>query len=287
MQMTQNIQQLMQQAGSRITSAIQNASARTGVDFGYLMQQAKVESSFRPDVKASSSSATGLFQFTEGTWLDMMRKYGDKYGLGDYADNISDQNRVADSGARQSILALRKDPAVSSLMAAEFAAENRDSLAQSLNKPATSLTSTDLYMAHFLGAGGAAQFLSAADKTPYATAAEIMPQAAQANRAIFYDTTGRAKTVGEVYANFASKFAGDSGQVASTQIASAAQPAARTPDPYARFYTRTAQKTDALPVSISRSYVANPVTIAELAQPEDGWSRFARATHNQQNRYNA
>lgn len=274
MQVTQNIQKLMQQAGARVTSAIQNASARTGIDFGYLLQQAKVESSFRTDVKAATSSATGLFQFTEGTWLDMVQKHGDKYGL-------------PQSQSRQSILALRKDPAVSSLMAAEFAAENRDALAQRLNKSPADLTATDLYMAHFLGAGGAAQFLQAADRSPYATAAEILPQAAKANRAIFYDDMGRAKSVGEVYAHFDRKFSGvTTGAASQSLLASAPVAKTQSDDPFTRFFTRTAQKADAVPVAVSRAYVVDPVMIAELAQPEDGWSRFARATHNQQTRYN-
>ncbi|MES2728468.1 MAG: transglycosylase SLT domain-containing protein [Pseudomonadota bacterium] len=285
MQGTQNIQKLMQQAGGRVTSAIQTASARTGVDFGYLMQQAKVESSFRPDVKASTSSATGLFQFTEGTWLDMMRKYGEKHGLGGYASQITDSNGVANMGAKRSILALRQDPAVSSLMAAEFAAENRDSLAQQLNRPAESLNGTDLYMAHFLGASGAGQFLEAAQKTPYATAAEILPQAARSNRSVFYDDKGRAKTVGEVYANFAQKFNGaPTGAAPQTLLAVAPS---KADDPFTRFFTRTTGAKAPIPIAVAQAYIANPVLINELSQPEDGWARFARAMHNQQNRYNA
>ena len=58
---------LIEKAGAKVASAIQNASNKTGVDFSYLMQQAQIESSFKTDVKACSSSATGLFQFIDST----------------------------------------------------------------------------------------------------------------------------------------------------------------------------------------------------------------------------
>ena len=85
-----NLVALQQRAGANISGAIQNASVKTGVDFSYLLKQADVESSFNATAKAKGSSATGLFQFIESTWLSMVKKYGDKYGLGTMADKISD-----------------------------------------------------------------------------------------------------------------------------------------------------------------------------------------------------
>ncbi len=69
-----------------VGSAIQRAAARTNVDFGYLFNQAKVESGLDPDAKARTSSATGLFQFIDQTWLGTVKKHGAAHGL-DWAAN--------------------------------------------------------------------------------------------------------------------------------------------------------------------------------------------------------
>src|SRR3546814_7949768 len=50
-------------------AAVQAASARTGIDFDYLVDVARVESRFDPTAKAPTSSARGLYQFTTQTWL--------------------------------------------------------------------------------------------------------------------------------------------------------------------------------------------------------------------------
>ena len=61
--------------------AIRQAASETGTDFDYLWRTAKRESGLNPNARASTSSATGLFQFTNQTWLSMVERYGDKYGL--------------------------------------------------------------------------------------------------------------------------------------------------------------------------------------------------------------
>ena len=199
---------LSNQAGGKVTSAIQKASSSTGVDFAYLLQQAKVESSFRTDVKASTSSATGLFQFIDSTWMNMVENHGEKYG-------------IDPSAPKSELLALRKDPEISSLMAAELASENKNYLENTLGK-GVEIGSTELYMAHFLGAGKAAGFLKAFHDAPQKPAADLFPRAAQANRAVFYNTDGKPKSLGEVYANFEKKFSVSGGQApAETAVAAA------------------------------------------------------------------
>ena len=213
----QDLGALKSRAGANIASSIQNASARTGVDFSYLLQQAKVESNFQTNAKAKTSSATGLYQFIESTWLSMVNEHGDKYGLGAYASKISDDGRVASSSDRQAILALRKDPKVASYMAAEYAKENQNHLKRTVGGD---IGSTELYLAHFMGPGGASKFLDAYRANPNAKAASAFPSEARANKGVFYDKDGSARSMKEVYAFFDKKFSiDDSG--AATQIASA------------------------------------------------------------------
>lgn len=191
-------------APQAILASIDQASRKTGVDFAYLVNQAKAESSFNPTAKARTSSASGLYQFIERTWLDMVNRHGDKYGLEKYADAIDSKLRVNDRATRNEILALRNDPELASFMAAEFAAENKAHLERNVGGD---IGATELYFAHFLGASGATGFLKELRHNPNTVAADIMPAAARANRNVFYDSkTGQPRTLGQVYAFFDKKF---------------------------------------------------------------------------------
>ncbi len=186
---------MSRQAGTDVTNAIYTASHKSGVDFGYLLKQAKVESSFDTDAQAKTSSARGLYQFIESTWLDMVKKHGEKYGI----DTPQTRNKL---------LALRDDPKISAHMAAEFAGENQRYLEQQWARGEKEIGATELYLAHFMGAGGAASFLKARDENPLQPAAELFDRAAKANQSIFFDKeTKRAKTLQEVYDYFDQKFA--------------------------------------------------------------------------------
>lgn len=192
--------------GNRVTNAIAMASRRTGVDFTYLFNQAKIESSLDPDARASTSSATGLYQFIDQSWLGVISDHGAKHGLGWAADAIGRTSggryHVADPALRQQIMNLRTQPEIASIMAAEHAADNQAALETQLGR---SVTSTDLYLAHFLGVGGAARFLRAHDRDPGAPAAAILPAAASANRWVFHDRNGAPRSLAEVRQRFAEK----------------------------------------------------------------------------------
>lgn len=195
------------QAPTEVTAAVQNASAKTGVNFAYLMQKAGVESGYDATAKASTSSATGLFQFTEQTWLRMIADHGAADGYGKYAGAIQERADgklyVPDAKMNQEIMDLRNDPRASALMAAEYARDNADDLQAAVGGK---VGATELYLAHFLGSGGASQFLNAMKANPGAPAATVMPQAAAANRGVFYNADGTAKSLKEVYDRFAAKF---------------------------------------------------------------------------------
>ncbi len=203
-------------ASPEVASAIRQASASTGVDFSYLVAQAGQESSFRPDAKAGTSSASGLYQFVESTWLNMIRNKGADYGLANLASQIdtgaNGMPRVSDPTMRRQILELRNDPKIASAMAAEYAKSNGAQLSQELGRP---VNSTDLYMAHFLGASGASKFLSALDTAPNTIGASLLPDAAAANRGVFYDSNGKARTVAQIYNHYAQRFDGTERQIAA------------------------------------------------------------------------
>jgi hypothetical protein len=186
-----------------VVNSIRQAARATDVDFSLLMAQAQQESGFQPDAKASGSSATGLFQFIDSTWLGLVQRYGAKYGVGALAQQITTDGNsravVADAATRQRILDLRKDPSLSAALAGEYTRENKASLEQALGRPADN---ADLYMAHFLGANGAIAFLKAAGSAGGTPAADLLPAAAAANPGVFYDASGRKLSVAEIYGNF-------------------------------------------------------------------------------------
>ncbi len=203
-------------ATGRVQQAIAYASSRTGIDFDYLLGQAKVESGLNAQARAGTSSASGLYQFIESSWLAVVKQHGAEHGMAWAADAIGPGNRVADPATRRAILALRNDPAAASLMAAEHASDNKDAIEGALGRPATG---TDLYMAHFLGIGGAKKFLSAMESNPDANAAALFPGAARANRGVFFDRDGSARSVSEVYQRFAAKLGDGADSVSETRAA--------------------------------------------------------------------
>jgi hypothetical protein len=187
-------------APRHVVSAIHEASDKTGVSFSYLMKKAAAESNFDPAVKAKTSSATGLYQFIESTWMDTVKKHGAKYGI--------------DSGqSRQELLNLRKNPAIAAVMAAEFASDNKTHLEKQVGG---TIGDTELYFAHFMGAGGASKFLNKLKQDPEANAAALFPREAKANKGVFYDrVSGAARTMKQVYEFFDKKFSAD----AETRVA--------------------------------------------------------------------
>jgi len=192
-----------------VESAIRSASRQTGVDFSYLMEKAAVESGFQADAKAGSSSATGLYQFIDSTWLNVVKEHGGQHGLGELASAIEERvdgtPYVGDPVLRKKILDLRNDPEISALMVGEFTKDNLNHLKQAVGGK---IGSTELYLAHFLGAQGASRFLLAQRANPSQPAQDLFPHAANANRAIFYDDkSGRPTTLGEIYDRFSGKFA--------------------------------------------------------------------------------
>src|ERR1700681_3427589 len=72
----------------RIAGAIKQAASTSGTSFEYLLATAKMESNFNPTASASTSSARGLYQFIDQTWLGTVKEAGTQLGYGKYADAI-------------------------------------------------------------------------------------------------------------------------------------------------------------------------------------------------------
>lgn len=187
-------------ASAAVTGAIQQAAQATGASFNYLLATAQVESGLNPQAGAATSSARGLFQFIETTWLATIKQAGAALGLGRYADAItqtaSGNYEVRDPGMRSEILKLRNDPNANALMAGVFTKGNTSALSERLGRAPSE---GELYIAHFLGVGGAARLIGLAGSNPSARAADYFPNAAQANPSIFYDrATGAARSLAQV-----------------------------------------------------------------------------------------
>jgi len=204
---------------------IADAARQTGADFDFLLRTAARESNFDTGARARTSSAAGLFQFIEQTWLAMLSRHGEKHGYGEIAASItrdaSGRFHVADPQQREAALDLRFDARAASVMAGELTAENAAVLRAATGREPSQ---GELYAAHFLGAGGAARLIQAAEADPGQRADALFPQAASANRPVFYDN-GRALNAGALLARL-------SGETALPDVPpSADRPVARAPSP--------------------------------------------------------
>lgn len=195
-------------AQAQAQAAIVDAAQRTGVDFGYLLAQARIESGLNPQARARTSSATGLFQFLDQTWLATLDRHGERLGFGQLAqaiDTSGGRARVTDPAMREAIMGLRYDPSASALMAGALAGDNGAQLQQVLGRAPDA---SELYLAHFLGPDGASRMLTTLQSSPDTPAASLMPGAARANRAIFYGEGGSPRTVAQVMDLIRSRMAG-------------------------------------------------------------------------------
>ncbi|WP_421792106.1 hypothetical protein [Hyphobacterium sp.] len=187
-------------AGDSTHALIARASQETGADFDFMVRTAARESNFDANARATTSSAAGMYQFLDQTWLAMVNRHGAQHGMAMEASQIEQnaQGRytVADPAERQRILDLRFNAGLAARMAGELAAENASILQSRIGRQPTS---GELYAAHFLGASGASQLINTASETPGMRASELFPAAAAANRNVFFDA-GRARSAQEVLA---------------------------------------------------------------------------------------
>lgn len=184
---------------------IDMAQRATGVPREFLSHLVGQESAGDPNARASTSTATGHGQFIDATWLDMMRRYGARYGAGDLAEKIVKKGgrsrgyTVNDRTAREEILALRENPEWAALMTAHYAEENAASLRQRLGR---NVREGEVYLAHFLGDAVAANMIRAAARESQGRGVSAVsiahPDQVAANRNVFYTRQGVPRTAREL-----------------------------------------------------------------------------------------
>ncbi len=179
--------------------AIRHASSITGTSADYLAATAFRESSFRTSASARTSSAQGMYQFIEETWLATFARDGECIGEGALARHIvrmpNGSHTVANQLVRKRILDLRNNPFVASVFAARLAQRNAQVLMRYLGRQPTA---GEVYVAHFLGAAAGLKLIELVQRSPWEPARTHFPRAAAANQPIFF-SNGREKSAHEVW----------------------------------------------------------------------------------------
>jgi hypothetical protein len=161
------------EATEEVKHAILSASKASAADYTLVYSVAGVESAFKSDARASTSSATGMFQFTTSTWNYLTQKL---YPWLNYS------------------LADRLEPFKAAKVAGLYLNSIRDSLKKRLGRMPSH---AEIYLGYFLGPSGAGRFLEAMKKNPNAIGAGLFPEAASANPGVFYKN-GRALSLQEI-----------------------------------------------------------------------------------------
>jgi len=182
-----------------VVRAIRVAERKAKADPAVLMGIAWQESRFDPLARNKQSSARGLLQFTAVTWLTVIRDFGARHGLARYAAAIKTGQdgslTVEPHALRRKILALRDNPELAAIMAAERLAQERGVLEERLGRPAKP---ADLYVLHLLGPTGAREFLTELARNPDKPSVDVVRQVATPNRGLFV-RDGHVLTVADTY----------------------------------------------------------------------------------------
>jgi hypothetical protein len=254
----------------RVAGAIKQAAGTTGASFEYLVATAKMESDFNPTAGASTSSAHGLYQFIDQTWLGTVKEAGAALGYGQYADAISKSASgsysVSDPTARSAIMKLRDDPVVASAMAGILTQSNSFNLTGKIGRRPND---AELYMAHFMGVAGAAKLITNAEDNPKASGAQLFPNAAAANRSIFYDSTGRARSVSDVYSVLTSRYTAAANSQASRSAIAAVGGAPTTTAVASAAQTAPFENASFLQSFPDTRAAAAPITVASASSTSD------------------
>lgn len=157
-----------------IKALITDAANMMGVPPAVALAMAKAESGFNYTAKNPYASASGLFQFIDGTWDGMMKGYSRKFGI----------PRVN-----------QMDPWANAILGVQFIRDNIQQAQRDLGGKAPPPAVAYLY--HFLGAGGGKKFLEAWKRNPNMAASSapgITSAILRGNANVFY-SNGRIRSV--------------------------------------------------------------------------------------------
>jgi hypothetical protein len=205
-------------APAGLVQQAKEAAAGTKTDFKTLLASSLAESRHNPHAKNPRSSAAGAYQFTERTWLDLLRRHGAELGYPDEAAKIhvaKGTPTVDDPADRKTLLALRSDTRLAGALAARYSDENRASLTRSLHRKASE---SEVRMAYLLGAAGAARVLKAAKANPNQPVDKLIPAAVRSNPTLFRNADGSMKTAGDAVASLERRFEAQARAVGRTKL---------------------------------------------------------------------
>lgn len=186
-----------------VASEIVRAARDTGFPADTLMAIAEKESVFDLNARPPKGSALGLMQFIEQKWFEVVLDYGPEFGLAEEAGRIVATVRdgkthydVSDPQERSRILEMRRDPYLSSALAAKNLIAAKERIEARLDK---AMSNDDLYLPHFLGTNGAGSLLVKSEEKPDASARKAFPQAAKFNPGLFRSASGKTLTVRQLH----------------------------------------------------------------------------------------
>lgn len=175
--------QRLSQTGSDTQGLVTSAGAEFGIPDGHMNKIGMVESGLKSGAKNSKSSASGLYQFTKGTWNEVLGKYGAQYGIPEGTSAM--------------------DPTANAILGAAYLKENGDTYRNTYGKDPEV---TDLYLGHFLGQTGRKRFMDGMNSNPDAPAVNfVKSNQANSNKEIFFDETGAPRSSHQVYELFGNK----------------------------------------------------------------------------------
>ncbi len=193
-----------------IIDALHNASQKTNISFELLVMKAMIESDLGRVTQSKTSSARGVFQYIEPTWIVLMKRYGNRIGYSEYADSIKysaeHKKHMVQSQtiSRQDVLDLRENPRIAALIKGYQIQDEVKILAQFKN--GARVNATDHYIAHMLGLTMARKFYEFQQTESPIILANLknryFSEAVSLNRSFFYDKTGNGLNAAQAYQAF-------------------------------------------------------------------------------------
>jgi hypothetical protein len=177
----------IEQRFEAIRAKITEFSAQAGVSPGLVAKIMRIESNFNPNTKASSSSARGLGQFIDETWIEMVLRYGKKYGI--TGSGTNGEITAADAKSQRANIDLQI------AMTAEF---TKHGLALHEKFKSANAYSEDasVYAHHNLGLSEASKLLQALRDNPTQRVEKVLQKSSIRNNPSLYKN---GQTVAQVY----------------------------------------------------------------------------------------